>query len=107
MLKTPKRDKGTQNIINLISSIQKLDKHGDIKTLFTKGLCFDFAIMLWRSAPGSRIFYITNKRHVVVLYNGTYYDVNGEYPITSNDTLIESDYVMQSYDFTEKSRSNF
>ena len=101
-----KIDIGTINIKNTIKLVKSFDKHGDIKKLFTEGFCYDFAIMLYRVAPESRIFYIKNKRHTILEYRGKYYDIDGEYKISPKDKLIESDYIFQSEKFG-LSRSSF
>jgi hypothetical protein len=100
------RDDTEKTIVKIIKAVNKFDKHGDIKKLFTEGYCYDFAIMLWRSSPGSRMFYDKKLRHYLTEYKGRYYDITGEVNSVKVEDLIEDDYVIQDGTFDEKCRTH-
>jgi len=100
------RANNEQKIMRIIKAVQRFDKHGDIKKLFMEGFCYDFAIMIWRSVPGSKMFYDTKKRHYYVEYNGKFYDIIGEVDNVKTEYLEEDDYQIVDGAFDERCRTH-
>ena len=75
-------------IMTFIHEIKKFDVNNKVlKNAFTKNFCYDFAYMLQRVAPGSKIVWISNRKHYVLEDNGIFYEITGIVKITPADKL--------------------
>lgn len=54
------------------------EKSKPLVKLFTEGFCYYFALMLKGAYPGGHICLIKGHGHIVYLYQGKFYDINGE-----------------------------
>jgi hypothetical protein len=79
--------------IKLMNMIRETKKDFDEKgsRAFKKDNCYDFAEMMWRNTPDSKIYFVKNKRHYVLKSKGNYYDVDGLVKIDSGDKLESDD----------------
>ena len=69
-----------QNIHKIITSIKA-------KNSFTKGYCYDFALILWLNIPNTTIVYLNSKKHYLIKYKNRYFDINGEIKLNDKDIL--------------------
>ena len=105
-IKLPPADAIDKKLLEIIKAVNSYDKQNNIKRLFTKGFCYDFAIMLWRSTKNCRMFYDNKRRHYLTEYRGRYYDITGEVPNVNIVDLTEDDYQIRDESFNAKHRTH-
>ena len=76
-------------ILGFIKTITDYDIHGDITTLFTKGFCYGFALILKQQFKAGKIYWDKYNAHAIFKYAGEYYDIRGKYTIMNADMLTE------------------
>lgn len=54
------------------------EKSKPLVKLFTEGFCYYFALMLKGAYPGGHVCLVKGHGHIVYLYRGKFYDINGE-----------------------------
>jgi O-glycosyl hydrolase len=74
-------------ILRIINDFKRFEKNNVLKRTFTQGYCYDFAKILQRNTPDSKIVWLKNRRHYVLEYDGKFYDITGEIVLTRDDVV--------------------
>lgn len=63
------------NILNFINALRETDRY--IETIYTRGGCYRFHLLLKQMYPECEPMINVSKDHVATLYEGRLYDING------------------------------
>ena len=80
-------------ILDFINSLRETDQY--IKSIYTKGGCYQFALLLHKMYPCSTILVNYDNTHAVLKYNRNLYDIRGlvrkkrDFHIPSEDEIKE------------------
>ena len=99
--------KGDKNILRFIGKIlyhSGVENLQVIYDLFIQGYCYYFAKMLEDAFPGGEIYQAYPYGHIVYVYDGIPYDINGicDYDVSDEDFIPISKINISDFKYNEK-----
>ena len=88
------------SILDFIDTLRNSDEY--IRTIYTHGGCYQFYLVLRKFFPSCRPYINKTKNHVVALYEGVYYDIDGANLEGEYFAMTEEDYdIAKQWSFSK------